>query len=128
MATLRSHVLISRPPSEVWAAVSDAGTINEWFPLIEKSSVAGSRRSLVLEGGTAVEEDIVTSDAELRRFQYRIVGGDIPVDTHLGTIDVIDVDGGSLVVYSTEVTPDALDGLIGPAVADAVNGLKEKLS
>ncbi len=81
-----------------------------------------------MNGGALVEEDIVTCDAQMRRFQYRIVGGDLPVEQHLGTIDVIPVGDGSLVVYGTDVTPDSLADVIAPALADAVAGLLRKLS
>jgi hypothetical protein len=39
----------------------------------------------------------VTSDDELRRFPYRFTGGDIPVEFHRGTVDVIPNGDGSLV-------------------------------
>jgi carbon monoxide dehydrogenase subunit G len=126
MATLRSHIAIDRPVDEVWSVVSDAGRISEWFPAIASSTASGGGRSCQLEGGVPLEEEIVTNDADLRRFQYRIVGGGVPADSHLGTIDVLGLDGGrSLVVYSTEITPDELAGTMGPAIESGVQGLKD---
>ena len=126
MATLRSHIAIDRPVEEVWAVVSDAGRISEWFPTIVSSTASGNGRSCELEGGVPLEEEIVTNDDELRRFQYRIVGGVVPAESHLSTVDVLGLDGGrSLVVYSTEITPDELAGTMGPAVEGGVRGLKE---
>lgn len=126
MATLRSHTTIDRPVDEVWSVVSDAGRISEWFPAVATSSASGNGRSCELEGGVPLEEEIVTNDARLRRFQYRIVGGGVPADSHLGTIDVLGLDDGrSLVVYGTEITPDELAGTMGPAIEDGVRGLKE---
>ena len=88
--------------------MSDAGGISTWFPGIEQSSAFGSTRSCTLAGGMQLEEDIVNVDDALRRFQYRITAG-MPVEHHLGTVDVLeDGEGHSLVVYSTEVTPDAI--------------------
>ena len=125
MATLR-HTTIDRPVDEVWSVVSDAGRISEWFPAVATSSVSGNGRSCELEGGVPLEEEIVTNDARLRRFQYRIVGGGVPADSHLGTIDVLGLDDGrSLVVYGTEITPDKLAGTMGPAIEGGVQGLKE---
>ncbi len=49
----------------------------------------------------------------------------MPVESHLGTIDVLDVDGRALVVYSTEVTPDEVADTLGPAIEDGVRGLKQ---
>ncbi|MGD9531887.1 MAG: hypothetical protein AB7V44_34515 [Pseudonocardia sp.] len=72
---------------------------------------------MTLEKGT-----VVTSDPALRRLQYRAVGGDLPVESHLGTVDVIELEPNrTIVVYSTEIEPaslaDAFDGAISEAVA-----------
>lgn len=125
MATLRTHLTIDRPADQVWSTVSDAGNISAWFPMVKTSSAEGSGRNCTLDGDVPLEEEIVTDDAELRRFQYRIVGGGVPVESHLGTIDVLDQGGSSLVVYSTEVTPDEIAGTLGPAIEDGLRGLKE---
>ncbi|MDQ3454368.1 MAG: SRPBCC family protein [Actinomycetota bacterium] len=126
MATLRSDIRIDRPAGEVWSVVSDAGRISEWFPSVLTSTASGSGRSCELQGGVPLEEEIVTNDDALRRFQYRIVGGGVPAESHLGTVDVLAVDDAtSLVVYSTEITPDELAGTMGPAVEGGVRGLKE---
>lgn len=126
MATLRSDITIDRPADEVWSVVSDAGRISEWFPTILTSTASGNGRSCELQGGVPLEEEIVTNDPALRRFQYRIVGGGVPADSHLGTVDVLPLDGGrSLVVYSTEIAPDELAGTMGPAIDGGVRGLKE---
>lgn len=124
MATLRSHSRIDRPANEVWDVVSDAGNISAWFPAIKASSVTGNSRHCEVAGGGSLDEEIVTDDPELRRFQYRITGG-MPVEFHLGTVDVLEDGAGSLVVYSTEVTPDSLADTLGPAVEEGLKGLKE---
>jgi uncharacterized protein YndB with AHSA1/START domain len=126
VATLRSDISIDRPAEQVWAVVSDAGRISEWFPSILTSSADGQSRSCELQGGVPLEEEIVTDNPDLRRFQYRIVGGGVPVESHLGTIDVLAVDEGrTLVVYSTEITPDELADTMGPALEGGVQGLKD---
>lgn len=127
MASLRTHVRIERPAEEVWKVVSDAGSISDWFPSIERSTAESGRRSCTLQGGAELEEDIVNVDGQLRRFQYRITAG-VPAEHHLGTVDVLE-DGPdrSLVVYSTEIAPDALADVMGPAVEQGVRGLKEHL-
>jgi carbon monoxide dehydrogenase subunit G len=125
VATLRTHVKIDKPADEVWSVVSDAGNISAWFPLVQSSTASGENRHCELQGGVPLDEKIVTNDPQLRRFQYRIVGGGVPAESHLGTVDVLDEDGSSLVVYSTEVTPDELAATLGPAIEDGVRGLKE---
>ncbi|MDV7087671.1 SRPBCC family protein [Rhodococcus opacus] len=126
MSSLRAEILIDAKPDRVWEAVSDAANISEWYPLISQSRLDSSGvRHIELSDGSRVEEEIVTSDADLRRFQYRIQGGDLPVDHHLGTIDVIPVEDKTLVVYSSEITPDNLALLVDSAVKDALVGLRD---
>ncbi|HVL84824.1 MAG TPA: SRPBCC family protein [Pseudonocardia sp.] len=124
MATLRTHLTIDRPADEVWSVVSDAGNISAWFPMVRTSTADAGERHCMLDGDVPLDEEIVTNDAGLRRFQYRIVGGGVPVDSHLGTVDVLEQGSASLVVYSTEVTPDEVAGTLGPAIEDGLQGLK----
>lgn len=124
MATIRHHAHIDATPDQVWQVVSDAGAISTWFPLIEKSSASDGVRHCTMKGGGNLEEQVVTSDDQLRRFQYRITAGDMPLDSHLGTIDVLDVDGRALVVYSTDVAPDEAAEQMDGALAEGLQGLK----
>ena len=127
MASLRSTARIARPADQVWEVVSDPAGISAWFPGIEHATAGDGTRSCTLAGGQELQEDVVNVDSDLRRFQYRITGG-MPVEHHLGTVDVLE-DGPdrSLVVYSTEITPDALADQMGPAIAGGVQGLKAHL-
>lgn len=127
MASLRSTVRIDRPVDDVWRVVSDPAGIAAWFPGIETATAGDGTRTCTLGGGHELTEEIVTVDQELRRFQYRITGG-MPVQYHLGTVDVLE-DGPqrSLVVYSTEIVPDDLAGSVGPSVESGVKGLKAHL-
>lgn len=123
MASIRSYKKIEASPDVVWAAVTDPETIAEWFPVIKTATKTDRGRDLVLEDGGVVIEDIVTNDSALRRFQYVITDGDMPVESHLGTVDVLDVDGSAVVVYSTEIEPAALAEGFGPLTEAALDGL-----
>jgi hypothetical protein len=126
MASLRSAARIARPADEVWKVVSDAAGISAWFPGIEHATAADGTRSCTLAGGNKLHEDIVNVEGELRRFQYRITGG-LPVDHNLGTVEVLEDGQSSLVVYSTEITPDELADVVGPSIEGGVQGLKAHL-
>lgn len=127
MATIRHHARIDRSPDEVWKVVSDAGSISTWFPLIEQSRAEDGVRYCSLQGGGRLEEEIVTSDDRLRRFQYRIVAGDMPVEHHIGTVDVLADGPSSLVVYSTDVAPDEVAEQMDGVLAAGLQGLKTHL-
>ena len=128
MATLRSDIIIPASADTVFSAIVN-DPIEDWFPLIASSTVQGANRTIVLGDGTKVEEKIVTNDPALRRFQYQVVGGDLPVESHLGTVDVIAIDDNtSLLVYGTEIEPAALGDVMGPAIADAVTTVRDRLA
>lgn len=126
MATIRHHAHINRSPDEVWKVVSDAGAISAWFPGIDTSSAEERTRRCSM-GGVELVEEIVSVDDELRRFQYRITEGPMPLEFHLATIDVFEEGAGSLVVYSTEVKPDEVKATFDPAIARGVEGLRAHL-
>lgn len=127
MATIRHHTRIARPADEVWSVVRDAGGIATWFPDIEQCAVDDGVRRCTLAGGAELVEDVVTVDDELRRFQYRITDAPFPVTFHLGTVDVLEVDAGALVVYSTEIEPDHLRAAMDPSIARGLEGLAAHL-
>ncbi|MBC3190362.1 SRPBCC family protein [Pseudonocardia sp. C8] len=124
MPTLRSHVVIDAAPEAVWKVVRDAAAVADWFPAMARSWGDDTHRTVVLADGSTLEEAVVTADPVLRRFQYRVVGGDLSVEQHLGTVDVIELEPQrSLVVYSTEIEPAALAGPFEAAISEAVRTL-----
>jgi carbon monoxide dehydrogenase subunit G len=126
MATLRSDARIARPADEVWKVVSDVGGIGKWFPGIESAELTPTGRTISIAGGITLNEDVVTNDHALRRFQYKILpGGPVPVEFHLGTVDVLEDGAGSRVIYGTDIAPDSLAAILGPSIEAAVAGLKD---
>jgi hypothetical protein len=123
MASIRQHVRIRRSPDDVWRVVADAAAVAEWFPGMDSSVLRSADvRECTMGGGLTVQEQVVTSDSALRRFQYRIIDG-LPFTHHLATIDVLDDPGGALVVYGADVEPG--DGAqMSQAFAGALESLK----
>ena len=126
MASVRKHVRIARSVDDVWDVIKDGSAIASWSPNIEASPVSGSRRHIDYVAGFSTEEEIVTCDNALRRFQYRIIEAPVPVD-YLGTVDVIEDGEGALVIYSAEIRPDDLAEYIGETIGRGIAGLKEYL-
>jgi hypothetical protein len=124
MTTFRFHTRVPAPPEQVWAVLTDVSTIPDWFPGVLHASFDGSHRILKIANGATLRALIVTKDDALRRFQYRFVDG-MPEDIqyHLGTLDVLPDDAGSLVIYSQEILPDSLAPHVGPAVEGGIGGI-----
>ena len=117
--SIRHDVRIGRPADDIWTLVGDPARLAEWFPGIESCTVDGVQRVIVTRSGLPMPEQLLTVDATLRRFQYRITS---PLfKEHLGTIDVHDLeDGSALVVYSTDADPAPLALVIGGAARAAL--------
>ena len=129
MTSIRSHAVLHHDAATVWAVVREIGDVADWFPSMTSSELTEVGRDVVLADGTRLKEETVTLDDALRRYQYRITGGDLVPDQHLGTIDVIDLGAGrSVLIYGSDVEPrevaEAFDGAIGEAVA----GLNDHLA
>lgn len=132
MASLRSHARIARPADDVWAVISQAERISEWFPGMVSSTVDGDVRTITLRTGMPLMEDIVNVDHHLRRFQYRVTGP-MPMRYHLGTVDVIDdtldpAEPACLLVYSTQIEPDPIAFVFDGAISAAVENLARLLA
>ena len=125
MATVRREIRIERSPDDVWALLRDPTTIVDWFPGIVSCTLDGSVRTVTMTSGLSLREEIVTIDDDLRRFQYRI---DSPIMSHhLGMIDVLEDHGGSLVIYSTDISPDPMAYVFSGATGAALEAIKSRL-
>ena len=124
MATARAHIRIDRPADEVWQAVTDPTLIKDWFPGLSDCTADGNVRHVTTTTGIEVDEEIVTNDESLRRFQYRLLPGPVPVEQHLATLDVIGDGDGTIVVYGVDVEPEAFGAAMQQTVDGAVAGLK----
>jgi uncharacterized protein YndB with AHSA1/START domain len=127
MATIRHHARIDASPDEVWAIVSDAAGIADWAPGMQPGSVEwdGTTRTIDM-GGLKIAEAVVTSDPDLRRFQYRIVEAPMPLGYHLTTVDVFEDGDGTFLVFSCEVEPDDAKALMDPVYGGLVEALKAR--
>lgn len=123
MTTLRFDTQVKQAPEHVWAVLTDVNTIPEWFPAVQEARFDGVHRVLRTAEGT-LKALVVTKNDELRRFQYRFVEGlPLPIDFHLGTIDVLPDGDGAHVVYSQEILPEGLAPIVERAVSEGIVGI-----
>jgi hypothetical protein len=124
MGTVRRHAFVDCNADTVWAFVGAPERLHEWFPITE-CRVEGSKRWITLAAGIIFEEDIVTLDHDLRRFQYSIVNNLI-VKSHLGTVDVIpDGPNRCIVIYGTDIDPEPMGLIIIGAAGAGLEKLQE---
>jgi hypothetical protein len=123
MASLREHIWLAASADVVWKTVGDPLSLQKWVPSVLTSSIEGRLRTLVLKRGGTVVEEILNLDERKRRIQYSVRAG-LPVDHHLGTVDVIEAGTDRcLVIYGTDVTPDTIAKGIGAAISGSLQVL-----
>jgi len=126
LGSIRHQIRIHCPAATVWGLAGDPTRLHEWFPGIASCEVEGSVRTIILDSGLPMPEEILVKDDVQRRFQYRITAGVFTY--HRGTIDVIDLgDETCLVVYSTDCDPRAMALTIGGATAGALDELARQM-
>ena len=124
MGTVRRHAFVDCNADKVWSFVGAPERLHEWFPITE-CRVEGNKRWIALAAGIVFEEDIITLDQDLRRFQYKIVNNSL-IKFHLGTVDVIpDGDNRCLVMYSTDMDPEVLALPIAGAASLGLEKVKQ---
>ena len=124
MGTVRRHTFVDCNADKVWSFVGAPERLHEWFPITE-CRVEGNKRWITLAAGIVFEEDVITLDQDLRRFQYKIVNNSL-IKFHLGTVDVIpDGDNRCLVMYSTDMDPEVLALPIAGAASHGLEKIKQ---
>ena len=124
MGTVRRHAFVNCNADKVWSFVGAPERLHEWFPITE-CRVKGNKRWITLAAGIVFEEDIITLDQDLRRFQYKIVNNSL-IKFHLGTVDVIpDGDNRCLMMYSTDMDPEVLALPIAGAASLGLEKVKQ---
>ena len=124
MGTVRRHAFVDCNADKVWSFVGAPERLHEWFPITE-CRVEGNKRWITLAAGIVFEEDIITLDQDLRRFQYKIVNNSL-IKFHLGTVNVIpDGDNRCLMMYSTDMDPEVLALPIAGAASLGLEKVKQ---
>lgn len=123
MSSLRTHRVVPSSVDEVWAVLSDWAAVGDWFPGISACEVDGETRTLTLGNGATIVERITAVDDERHRLEYEVVGGDVKVDEHRATLDVLDVDGATVVVSSVRVVPESRLKIFAGTLEPALDGL-----
>lgn len=127
MSSARTHRSFDATPDQVWSVLQDWADVGAWFPGIASCEVTDMTRTLTLGNGAVILEEVAL-DPELRRLEYRVVGGDIAVEEHRATLDVLDVDGTTVVISAVRVLPDSRLKIFAGTLEPALDGLAALLA
>lgn len=102
-------VVIHASPGAVWSRCGDFNAIDAWLSVAAKTTltrgannVPGAQRRIDVKGGGVVEEELLAYNASGHSFDYRILGGVLPVSDYRSTFAARpDGDGHTVVTWSS---------------------------
>ncbi|MEM7287639.1 MAG: SRPBCC family protein [Actinomycetota bacterium] len=119
MASITREVPLDLSPDEAWAKIEDPARINEWFTFLgEVTYDAETSSRQCAMGDDMLDELIVDVDADGKRLAYAFLDSPFGFTQHSASMQVVDRDGGSTLVWTHDFKPDE----IAPALGEALDG------
>ena len=129
-------VEINASADKVWAVIGNFQSLN-WHPAVEKTegeggNTAGAKRTLTLDGGAQIFEELFKYDAAARLMKYGITKVDVkvlPINNYSSVLSVEEIDGGKSKViwkgafYRGYMNNDPPEDLNDAAAIKAVKGV-----
>ena len=130
MATLRRQIDVAASPADAWSAVRDFGALpTRLVPGFVTGCVLeddGAVRLVTFANGLQVRERLVTCDDAGRRLAYTAEGG--RASHYNAVVEVTDAaGGGSRLVWTVDLLPDALAPAIDGMMAMGVKAMQSAL-
>ncbi|WP_436537330.1 SRPBCC family protein [Actinoplanes sp. HUAS TT8] len=118
------------PAAQAWEAIADVGAVHERLlpGRVASAEIDGDIRILTMPGGARIRELIIAIDHELRRLAYSVIEGQaMPLTYHHAAFQVVEVDGRTQIIWTTDVLPHALAGAVQARVERGIVEMKAVL-
>ena len=128
MASIREERTLDVDPGTAWSAVRLVGEAHRLFaPVLVDGSLDGDTRTVHFANGMVVQERILAVDDDHRRVAYTALGAD-GITYHHAAMEIDELSPGRcLFVWTTDVLPDQVAGMIAPLMAQGADALKANL-
>ncbi len=128
MASLREEIVTKARPEQVWDAIRDIGALHTRLVpgFVVDTTLEPGARIVRFGNGWVVREPIVTLDDAARRLVWTAEGGRT---THYNSSAQVfpASDGGTVVVWQTDLLPDDVAGDIRTAMQAGAAVMKKTL-
>ena len=122
MGHAQAEIDIARPPDDVWAVVSDFGSLDRWLQGVDSCRLEGEDRVISMMN-MDITETLRKKDDDARQLVYGITAG-VPVEFHEATITVAPSGDGSNVTWAVD-TDDAMTEMMIGIYQQGLVALKE---
>ena len=109
MKVLKEELILNCTAQKLWSILSDISRC-DWVPTINEITLDGECRIFEMEGMGIVKEKILLNDDSKMMLQYSAIETRTPIDHHLATMHVTEIDENSCTLtWTTEIDPEFRD-------------------
>ncbi len=123
---IEKEIQFDAAPQEVWAILGDPGR-TDWVPGVDSCEFDGEIRRFLMRGAGQLAERILLLDHDAMRIEYAVVESTPPLEEHLATIQLAPRGGGTHMVWTTQVTPSAVERFIEAGMDGSIEQLRRLL-
>ncbi len=123
---LRIEHPLRQDADAIWAVVGDPVRI-DWVPGVASCTMDDDVRRFSMAGAGELAERILSRDPERRRLEYSVIQSTPPLKAHRAAIEVIEQAEGCLLIWETEVLPEAVEPFIRRSMEAALAQLETLL-
>ena len=127
MKVLSETLKLECSAASLWNILSDV-TRCDWVPTIDSINLEGDCRVFEMEGMGKVKERILLLDNEYMKLKYSAVETPAPIEHHLATMQVTEIDDFSCQLdWTTEIDPEIFAEAIHQGMLVSIEGIKKTI-
>ena len=127
MKVLSETLTLECSAASLWIILSDV-TRCDWVPTIDSINLEGDCRVFEMEGMGKVKERILLLDNEYMKLKYSAVETPAPIEHHLATMQVTEIDDFSCQLdWTTEIDPEIFAEAIHQGMLISIEGIKKTI-
>lgn len=127
MKILSETLKLECSAASLWNILSDV-TRCDWVPTIDLINLEGDCRLFEMDGMGKVKERILLLDNEQMKLKYSAVETPAPIEHHLATMQVTEIDDFSCQLdWTTEIEPEIFAEAIHQGMLISIEGIKKTI-
>ena len=128
MKVLSESKVFNCSAKTLWDILSDISRC-DWVPSVDEITLEGVSRVFEMEGIGKVRENILSLDNENMKLQYSAVETPNPIEHHLATMQVVELDSENCELnWTTEIDPEIFSEAVHHGMLISIKGLEEVIS
>ena len=128
MKVLKEELILNCTAQKLWSILSDVSRC-DWVPTINEITFDGECRIFEMEGMGIVKEKILLNDDNKMMLQYSAIETRTPIDHHLATMHVTEIDENSCTLtWTTEIDPEIFGDAVHQGMLVSIEGIKKVIN